>query len=378
MDIDKKVVEITIVARKEITSTVLEDLGSIGLEYGNSIAGRRDLLQERKGLSKMFGTGKSILYDPIITITFLVSSGIEEAIINFIINKGGLNIPGKGSVFSKEVTLIKAHEQCQENKIQNIETTMRRLFSDLTGICCIAHKGDGDLLGKVGLETGGGIPAITLGIGTGLRDKIGLWRVTIPAEKEIVNLVTTSHNVESVMEMMIDIGALDQPGKGFIYLYPIKMGLVDVKAYVGLRRQAASIEQIVTVIDEMKGDTKWRRREFSKYRSAGKKRKYLNDLVNFTLICNEGRAPDLIKAAMAAGAGGATISKLNYRRTEKSESNKISPAREISEMIISENQIERVAKALEENGALDENTCGQMFYSTVPKAYTYTRKSAPA
>lgn len=378
MDIDKKVVEITIVARKEITSTVLEDLGSIGLEYGNSIAGRRDLLQERKGLSKMFGTGKSILYDPITTITFLVSSGIEEAIINFIINKGGLNIPGKGSVFSKEVTLIKAHEQCQENKIQNIETTMRRLFSDLTGICCIAHKGDGDLLGKVGLETGGGIPAITLGIGTGLRDKIGLWRVTIPAEKEIVNLVTTSHNVESVMEMMIDIGALDQPGKGFIYLYPIKMGLVDVKAYVGLRRQAASIEQIVTVIDEMKGDTKWRRREFSKYRSAGKKRKYLNDLVNFTLICNEGRAPDLIKAAMAAGAGGATISKLNYRRTEKSESNKISPAREISEMIISENQIERVAKALEENGALDENTCGQMFYSTVPKAYTYTRKSAPA
>lgn len=378
MDIDKKVVEITIVARKEITSTVLEDLGSIGLEYGNSIAGRRDLLQERKGLSKMFGTGKSILYDPIITITFLVSSGIEEAIINFIINKGGLNIPGKGSVFSKEVTLIKAHEQCQENKIQNIETKMRRLFSDLTGICCIAHKGDGDLLGKVGLETGGGIPAITLGIGTGLRDKIGLWRVTIPAEKEIVNLVTTSHNVESVMEMMIDIGALDQPGKGFIYLYPIKMGLVDVKAYVGLRRQAASIEQIVTVIDEMKGDTKWRRREFSKYRSAGKKRKYLNDLVNFTLICNEGRAPDLIKAAMAAGAGGATISKLNYRRTEKSESNKISPAREISEMIISENQIERVAKALEENGALDENTCGQMFYSTVPKAYTYTRKSAPA
>lgn len=378
MDIDKKVVEITIVARKEITSTVLEDLGSIGLEYGNSIAGRRDLLQERKGLSKMFGTGKSILYDPITTITFLVSSGIEEAIINFIINKGGLNIPGKGSVFSKEVTLIKAHEQCQENKIQNIETTMRRLFSDLTGICCIAHKGDGDLLGKVGLETGGGIPAITLGIGTGLRDKIGLWRVTIPAEKEIVNLVTTSHNVESVMEMMIDIGALDQPGKGFIYLYPIKMGLVDVKAYVGLSRQAASIEQIVSVIDEIKGGTRWRRREFSKYRSAGKKRKHLNDLVNFTLICNEGRAPDLIKAAMAAGAGGATISKLNYRRTEKSESNKISPAREISEMIISENQIERVAKALEENGALDENTCGQMFYSTVPKAYTYTRKSAPA
>ncbi|MBW1704848.1 MAG: hypothetical protein JRJ86_06730 [Deltaproteobacteria bacterium] len=375
MDIDKKVVEITIVANKEIASAVRKNLESIGMEYSNSIAGRRDLLQERKGLLKMFGTGKSILYDPITTITFLVSSEIEGEIINFIINKGGLNIPGRGSVFSKEVTLIKAHELCQENKIRNIETKMRRLFSDLTGICCIAQKGDGDLLGKVGLETGGGVPAITLGIGTGLRDKIGLWRVAIPAEKEIVNLITTSHNVENVMEMMIDIGALDQPGKGFIYLYPIKMGLVDVKAYVGLSRHAASIEQIVTVIDEIKGDTRWRRREFSKYRSAGKKRKYLNDLVNFTLICNEGRATDLIKAAMNAGAGGATISKLKYLCTEKSESRKISPAREISEMIISENQIEGVVKALEESGALDEDTYGQMFCSLVPKAYTYMGKA---
>ena len=43
-------------------------------------------------------------------------------------------------------------------------------------------------------------------------------------------------------------------------------------------------------------------------------------------------------------------------------------------MIISENQIETVAKALEERGALDDNTHGQMFYSMVPKAYTYTKR----
>ncbi len=380
MDINKKVIEITIVSDKEIASAILEELESIGIEYSNSIAGRRDLLRERKGLLKMLGAGKSILHDPITIITFLVSSEMEQTIINCIIEKGGLNMPGRGSVFSKDVTLIKAHEQCQENKILNvdIEFKKRGLYSDLTGICCIAQRGDSDLLAKVGLETGSGVPAITLGIGTGLRDKIGLWRVAIPAEKEIVNLVTTSHNAENVMEMMIDIGALDQPGKGFIYLYPIKMGLVDVKAYVGLSRQAASIEQIVSVIDEIKGGTRWRRREFSKYPSAFKKRKYLNDLVNFILICNEGRTADLIRAAMDAGAGGATTSKLKYRSTEKSESNKISPAREISEMIISESQIETVVKALEEGGALNDNTHGQMFYSMVPKAYTYTRKSVPA
>lgn len=371
MDIDKKVIEITIVADKEIASTVLEDLESIGIECSNSIAGRRVLLQERKGLFKMVGSGKSLMHDPITIITFLVSPEIELAILSFIIKKGGLNIPGRGTVFSKEVTLIKAHELCQENKIQNIEIEKRELLTDLAGICCIAQSGEGNILGKVGLETGSGVPAITLGIGTGVRDKIGLWRITIPAEKELVNLVTASHHVEGVMEMMIDIGALDQPGKGFIYLYPIKMGSVNMKAYVGLSRQAASIEQIVSVIDEIKGGTRWRRREFSKYPTFGKKITYLNNLVNFTLICNEGRATALIKAAMDAGAGGATISKLKYRCTEKSESRKISPAREISEMIISQNQMEGVVKALDENGALDEDTYGQMFCSLVPKAYTY-------
>jgi len=147
---------------------------------------------------------------------------------------------------------------------------------------------------------------------------------------------------------------------------------VDEKAYVGLNRQAASIEQIVSVIDEIRGGTRWRRREFSKYPSAGKKRKYLINLVNFILICNEGRTPDLIKEAMAAGAGGATTSKLKYRSTKKSESDKISPAREISEMIIPENQVNAVANALNESGATDDNTCGQMYYSIAPKAYTYT------
>ena len=80
MDIDKKVIEITIVSDKEIASAILEELESIGLEYSNLIAGRRDLLHERKGLLKIFGTGKSILYDPINTITFLVSPKIEKAI----------------------------------------------------------------------------------------------------------------------------------------------------------------------------------------------------------------------------------------------------------------------------------------------------------
>lgn len=376
MDTKEKAVEITLVSDRETAAAILEELESIGLTYSYSIPGRRDLLQERKGLLRLLGTDSAVLHDPITIITFLIAPEMELAVIHYIVEKGGLNIPGRGSVFSKEVALLKSHELCRENKALNIDTAIekRGFYSDLTGICCITQRGDGDLLAKVGLDTGSGVPSITLGVGTGLRDKIGLWRVAIPAEKEIVNLVTTTHNAENVMKMMINIGALDNPGKGFIYLYPIKTGLVDVKAYVGLSRQAASIEQIVSVIDEIKGGTKWRRREFSKHQAGAKKRNILNDLVNFTLICNEGRSADLVKAAMDAGAGGATTSQIKYRNTGKAESNDIPPAREVSEMIIGLNQVETVLKVLEDMGALDDQTHGQIYCSAVPKAFTYQRK----
>ena len=125
MDIDKKVIEITIVTDKEIAATIIEELDSIGLEYSNSIAGRRDLLQEKNGLLKMFGTGKAILHDPITIITFLISSEMEQTIINCIIEKGGLNMPGRGSVFSKEVTLtLQLQKKTRKREVKYLRRPM--------------------------------------------------------------------------------------------------------------------------------------------------------------------------------------------------------------------------------------------------------------
>ena len=178
MDAKKKAIEITLFSDRETAAAILKELEAIGLTHSYSIPGRRDLLQERKGLLRLLGKDHAVLHDPITIITFLISPEMEQATIGFIVEKGGLRVPGRGSVFSKEVALLKAHEQCRENKVLNVDTAIekRGFYNDLTGICCIAQRGDGDALAKVGLDTGSGVPAITLGVGTGLRDKIGLWR----------------------------------------------------------------------------------------------------------------------------------------------------------------------------------------------------------
>jgi hypothetical protein len=192
--------------------------------------------------------------------------------------------------------------------------------------------------------------------------------VTIPAEKEIIEMVTDAHNARQLMELMIDAGHLDRPGKGIIYEFNVNSGLLNTRYYAGETGQAASIAQIISAIDEIKGDTGWRKREFDELEdSMG--RKYLENLVNLLFICDEGRAYTLV--AVEAGAAGATISKIKHLSFDPARASGISPAREAVMFIVGPGQVETVAAALEKNGAFDNRSHGQLFSSPVPRAFTY-------
>ncbi len=61
-------------------------------------------------------------------------------------------------------------------------------FKELKGITCIVQRGEGDRIAKISLNTGASVPITTHGTGSGVRDKLGLLRITIPPEKELINL----------------------------------------------------------------------------------------------------------------------------------------------------------------------------------------------
>jgi nitrogen regulatory protein PII len=367
---NKKVLLLTIDINKELATVVIDSLRNIGMEYLNITPGRRIFLKQRQGIAKILGE-QSLIDDPIVSISFLLNQENEYDVMNLIIKKTRLKVPGRGSIYSREVVLVKAHEGCTENRMNHFDIENKYMNTDLTGICCIVQKGEGNALGRVGLDTGIGVPAITFGIGTGLRDKLGLWRITFPADKEIINIIANSHDAEHLMDLLIDIGSLDQPGKGFIYLYPVRMGLINTKYHIGTTSQVASIEQIVSVIDEIQGGTRWRDREHLSMSRIRRKRDCLEGLMNLTVICNEGRALDLVRVAMNAGAGGATTNKCRHVSLNGSETNTISPAREMIIFIVPERQISQIVAALEENGALDNETQSQIYISPASKVYSY-------
>lgn len=108
-----------------------------------------------------------------------------------------------------------------------------------------------------------------------------------------------------------------------------------------------------------------------------KRRAYLTGLADLTLLCDEGTGTNLVSGAMsagAAGAAGATIARLKHVRPPDSPLSEVSPAREACSMIVSDNQVDGILKALKEAGAFTDSCHGQVQLRRVPKAFTYLVK----
>lgn len=370
-------VRVTGIINKDVSSAVhlSETLLKHGLLTINYQTGRCSQLQEKKGLWALLSPTASLVGEQADIFSFLVPQTQEDAALALFESECRLGQPGRGSIFSETLEILQSHPACLPSPSVGLPQAQSRTFTGLTGICCIVQRGQGDAVARVALDSGTCVPCAYFGSGTGLRDKVGLLRITIAAEKEVVLVFASSFDAPAVMNMMIDVGKLDQPGRGFIYLYPIRKGSINTKTYQGNPRHAASMEQIISTLDELKGGLAWRSRQVVAEGETRSRRQFLEDLTELLLICNEGRADDLAKAAMAAGAAGATISKVRHLFPDQSRQAKVSPARETCSMIISPDQQGRIVDALVAAGALDDSACGQILTRPVPRACTYLGKA---
>ncbi len=232
------------------------------------------------------------------------------AVMQALTAAGDLSTPGRGTLFAQDVI------EYRDTELPQMEVTAPAatpgLLRDLRLLTCILSTASGgDLLGRVALQLGACVPVISLGTGTGIRDRLGLLRVTIPPEKQIVSLMVPAHDASGIQRLLIEEGRLNRPGGGFLYQTPVRQGVADALLRIGRQTHAASIEQIIAAVDELKDGTSWRKRfaGIDEQRTrAGHGRSVSFTEISF--VCAEGRADGLIRAAMGAGAGGVTTSRL--------------------------------------------------------------------
>ncbi len=283
----------------------------------------------------------------------LCSSDHTEELIHLLAREAQLKLPGRGSIIQQQVQIY-TPESPQPVKMKSPK------LSQIT--CILSDSGAGEETAEVILALGIGVPVVTRGIGTGIRDRLGLLRITIPPEKELVHCVVPTHDAGGIMQLIIEQAHLDRPGGGFLYQTPVELGVVDSRMIIGPQEYAASIEQIIAAVDDLKGDTSWRKRYIE---PKLLKFPLLSRQWEITISCMEGLSNTLIKAAMNAGAGGATITRM--QRTDIGEFG----AWERITCIAAEGSSAKILKALSTASGSLGSSVGPIEVLEVPRAYSF-------
>ena len=94
-------------------------------------------------------------------------------------------------------------------------------------------------------------------------------------------------------------------------LFRSSYGLIDTRMRVGRQEYAASIEQIIAAVDQLKGNTYWRKRLDTVGADAVDNQLWLpDDNCEVSVVCDEDTEEILKFAGMNAGATGSTVSRL--------------------------------------------------------------------
>lgn len=266
-----------------------------------------------------------------------------------------LHTPGRGAVYAQNITEYSQLEPPVIVDAPPQESTAFRDFTLINGI--LSKAGGGERLTESALRLGACVPIVTRGFGTGLRDQLGLLRITIPPEKEMVQLMVPAHDAAGIQRLLIEDARMDRPGGGFLYQTPVSAGIVDPLLRIGRQEHAASMEQLIAAMDEIKHGTGWRKR-FADLEDRQRDDRFITKrhYAEITLVCSEGKADDFVLAAMGAGAGGATTGRVRCLNSSDLEGGV--GARERGVICVPTSIRDRVVETLREKSlALDDPLC---------------------
>ena len=92
------------------------------------------------------------------------------------------------------------------------------ILTDVELITCIVQKGNADAIVKAAFHAGAQGATVNYAQGSGVREKLGILGVAVEAEKEIIQIIVSSEQVNRIFDAMYLAGKLDTPGMGFIYV----------------------------------------------------------------------------------------------------------------------------------------------------------------
>jgi nitrogen regulatory protein P-II 1 len=113
-------------------------------------------------------------------------------------------------------------------------------LTDVSLITCVVQKGLADTINQSLLDAGIQGATVHQGIGTGIRERMGILGVAVEVEREIISVLVAKDQVDRIFERMYLAGRLDTPGMGYIYATPLLQAATYIPAHL-LESQASGV-----------------------------------------------------------------------------------------------------------------------------------------
>lgn len=105
-------------------------------------------------------------------------------------------------------------------------------LTEVSLITCVVQKGMADIINQSLLDAGVQGATVHQGVGTGIREKMGLLGVAVEVEREIINVLVAKDQLTRIFERMYLAGRLDTPGMGYIYATPLVQAATYIPAHL--------------------------------------------------------------------------------------------------------------------------------------------------
>ncbi|HJP18819.1 MAG TPA: P-II family nitrogen regulator [Nitrospinota bacterium] len=117
------------------------------------------------------------------------------------------------------------------------------VLKDVALITCIVQRDVANTIIKAAREAGVQGATVHFARGTGIRERLGLLGVAVEVEKEVINIVVSSEQVERVFEKMYLAGNLDTPGMGIMYITPLEKAATYIPPEVLQKLSASEVSE---------------------------------------------------------------------------------------------------------------------------------------
>ncbi len=263
-------------------------------------------------------------------LRFLVPDSQVDGVIRDIAHAAGLRYPGAGAVYSvpcddlyhtSDFPIWKDHESDDGGADASIA-----LRENLSLLSCIVQPEQTEAVSRAAMQIGAHGPVVFYCEGRGLRDRLGWLRITKKRTKEVVTLIVDNADADAVIAAISMAARLEMPGRGFLYRMPVQKGIVSLASIVGSRNYAADMQQIIGAIDNLMGNTDWRRRSVVRLdggaQAAGLRLGEAEGATTpqaqtrLSFISGQAHTPLLLDAALQAGASGANVMSARFVEAE--------------------------------------------------------------